>query len=120
MIWGSLLFYVVFSLLWGGIIWYGVGNYRIVITLLVLLCLSSRADHSFSVRPRSCGGGRGAGAGGPAGDEAGVVPAPFRQVLSGGDTLHRTCDGGEADRTLQEGTYFRSKVGEGLSKKAVI
>lgn len=34
MIWGSLLFYVVFSLLWGGIIWYGVDNYRIIIMLL--------------------------------------------------------------------------------------
>lgn len=34
----------------------------------------------------------GPGGGGPAGDEAGVVPAPFRQVLSGGDTLHHTRD----------------------------
>lgn len=44
MIWGSLLFYVVFSLLWGGIIWYGVDNSRIIIMLLAPRCLSSRAD----------------------------------------------------------------------------
>ncbi|KAB1267561.1 putative phospholipid-transporting ATPase IH, partial [Camelus dromedarius] len=35
-IWGSLLFYVVFSLLWGGIIWYGFGRQTVIITWVVL------------------------------------------------------------------------------------
>lgn len=98
-IWGSLLFYVVFSLLWGGVIWYGVDNSRIIIMLLAPRCLSSRADNCV----QEGHGARAGGGGGPQGTRR-VWSLLLSARFSVGETrciIHVT---GGADRTLQQGT----------------
>lgn len=83
-IWGSLLFYVVFSLLWGGIIWYGLDGFSVSVTALVLQCLSPRPENSRSIPPHSrVWEGLHARAQGPTGTRRGGL-CPLPPVL----TLH--------------------------------
>lgn len=46
-IWGSLLFYIVFSLLWGGVLWYGFDGFSVTV-------VSPRPEGSVPPRP-ACG-----------------------------------------------------------------
>lgn len=89
-IWGSLLFYIVFSLLWGGVIWYGFDDFSVTI-------VSPRPEGSVPPHP-ACGcrlrahcvqEGLHARARGPRG-LGGVISAPSPR----GDTLHHEHDGG--------------------------